>query len=294
MNFSNSDLNSHSLHNSTISVDHDSLKREMNGKSVAWDCPICSSRGASAPFWKTPRFHQCRRCGLIFRYPFPTTAALSYLYTTSWLSPDENKAETGATEVNSARSLVKFLTRSIGSTNLSGKRILDFGAGRGAMTLALRQKGAQVVAVEPFGYECLAKLGVPTYRDLTELPREARFDGIVSLEVLEHLPEPRRTLLDLHRHLEPGGWLFVTTPNAAGIPAKLRGERWREAVRPGHVLFFTPLTLKSLLLETGFRRVERPRSPVRYTGRMQPRTLLNFMMQFVLLDGGLRVLAFKH
>ena len=288
------DLNSHSLHNSILPVDQDSREREGNQANPSRNCPICSSRDTSAPFWKKPRFHQCQQCGLIFRDPFPTVARLSHLYTTSWISPDENKAETGATEVNSAQSLVKFLIRSIGNTNLSSKRILDFGAGRGAMALALRRKGAQVVAVEPFGHECLAKLGVPTYRDLKELPREARFDGIVSLEVLEHLPEPRRTLLHLHQHLVPGGWLFITTPNAAGLPAKFRGERWREAVRPGHVLLFTPRTLRSLLFETGFNRVERPRWLVRYTGSMQMRTILNFAMQSVLADGGLRVLAFRN
>jgi SAM-dependent methyltransferase len=274
-------------------VDQDSLEGEMNCTSVGSKCPICPSGGASAPFWKTPRFNQCSRCGLIFRDPFPNAAILSHLYTTSWMSPDVNIAETGATEVNSAQSLVKFLARSIGNANLSGKRILDFGAGRGAMTLALRQKGAQVVAIEPFGYDYLVKLGVSTYRELKELPRETGFDGIVALEVLEHLPDPTRTLLQLHRHLAPGGWLFITTPNAAGLPARLRGERWREAVRPGHVLFFTPPTLKSLLLETGFCRVERPRWSVRYTGKMQLRTVVNFAMQFVRVDGGLRMLAFK-
>jgi 2-polyprenyl-3-methyl-5-hydroxy-6-metoxy-1,4-benzoquinol methylase len=288
------DLNTHSLHNSILPVDQDSREREGNQANPSRKCPICSSWDTSAPFWKKPRFHQCQQCGLIFRDPFPTVARLSHLYTTSWMSPDENKAETGATEVKSAQSLLKFLIRSIGNTNLSGKRILDFGAGRGAMALALRRKGAQVVAVEPFGYECLAKLGVSTYRDLKELPREARFDGIVSLEVLEHLPEPRQTLLDIHQHLAPGGWLFITTPNAAGLPAKFRGERWREAVRPGHVLFFTPRTLRSLLFETGFYRVERPRWLVRYTGSMQMRTILNFALQSVLADGGLRVLAFKN
>ncbi len=287
------DWNTHSPHSVTALVDKGSLETEMNRAGIGSNCPICSSAGASAPFWKTPRFSQCSRCGLIFRDPFPNAAILSDLYTTSWKSPDVNIAETGATEVKSAQSLVKFLTRSIGNENFSGKHILDFGAGRGAMTLALKEKGAQVVAVEPFGYDYLVKLGVSTYRELKELPREARFDGIVATEVLEHLQDPTRILLRLHRHLVPGGWLFITTPNAAGLPAKLRGERWREALRPGHVLFFTPSTLKSLLLETGFCRVERSRWWVRYTGRMQLRTLVNFAMQFVRLDGGLRMLAFK-
>jgi SAM-dependent methyltransferase len=286
--------NVHSRDNFTTLVAHDSREAKLDQANVGSKCPICPAGSSSTPFWKSPTFNQCSRCGLIFRDPFPDDATLSHLYTSSWASPDANKTETGATELINAQSLVKFLTRSIGNENLSGKRILDFGAGRGAMALALRERGAHVVAVEPFGFDSLTKLGVPTYRNLEELPREACFDGIVSLEVFEHLPEPRRTLHHLHRHLAPGGWLFVTTPNAAGLLARLQGEHWREAVRPGHVVFFTPPTLKSLLAETGFCRVKRPRGLVRYTGRMQLRTILNFAMQVALVDGGLRILAFKH
>lgn len=275
-------------------VDHHFPGREVNSTNVDSKCPICTAGGNPAPFWKVPSFHRCGQCGLIFRAPFPSLKFLSRLYRESWEAPDDNIRETGATELINARSLVKFLIRSIGDANLSGKRILDFGAGRGAMALTLKERGAHVAAVEPFGYDHLEKLGVPTYRDLDKLPREARFDGIVSLEVFEHLLEPQRTLRNLHRRLAPGGWLFITTPNAAGLLARLKGERWREASRPGHVVFFTPPTLKSLLLETGFCRIQRPRRLVRYTGRMQPRTILNFAMQFILVDGGLRVLAFKN
>jgi 2-polyprenyl-3-methyl-5-hydroxy-6-metoxy-1,4-benzoquinol methylase len=286
--------NTHSRNDLTVLVDHDSLDKETSSITQASKCPICPAGGSPTPYWKTPSFHQCRLCGLIFRDPFPDDAMLSHLYTTSWACPNENIAETGATESINAQSLVKLLRGTIGNEDLLGKRILDFGAGRGAMALALRDKGAHVVAVEPFGFESLAKLGVPMYRDVRELPRESRFDGIVSLEVFEHLLEPRQTLLQLHRLLVPGGWLFITTPNAAGLLARVRGERWREALRPGHVLFFTPATLKSLLLETGFCHVKRPRWLVRYTRKMQLRTVLNFAMQSVLADGGLRFLAFKN
>jgi len=286
--------NTQSRNGLTVSVDPDSLDREISSMSQVSKCPICPAGGCSTPYWKTPSFHQCRLCGLIFRDPLPDEARLSHLYSISWASPDENIAETGATESINAQSLVKFLARTIGNEDLSGKRILDFGAGRGAMALALREKGAEVVAIEPFGFESLAKLGVPTYRHVRELPLEARFDGIVSVEVFEHLLDPRRTLHQLHRLLIPGGWLFITTPNAAGLLARLRGEHWREALRPGHVLFFTPATLKSLLLESGFRHIKRPRWLVRYTRKMQVRTVLNFAMQSVLADGGLRFLAFKN
>ncbi len=42
----------------------------------------------------------------------------------------------------------------------------------------------------------------------------ATFDFIICSEVLEHLPQPYRAVLDFSRLLVPGGWAVVTTPNA--------------------------------------------------------------------------------
>ncbi len=256
-------------------------------------CPNCREDTISALHWKNPRFHQCRRCGLIFRVPFPTLTTLAALYNTSWTAADENPSETGATGSVDARTFVGFLLRALGKPSFSGNRILDFGAGRGAMASALREAGAEILAIEPFGSDYLKGLGFNAHRDLDELPSHLRFDGIVSLEVLEHLLEPREALARLYGRLVDGGWLFVTTPNAAGLPAKLHRERWREAAKAGHVLFFTPATLKRILVETGFRDVRRLRWLVRYSGAPRLRAALHFVLQSVLQDGHLRFLAHK-
>lgn len=262
------------------------------GREVA-TCPLCSQGDLTVePFWRNPRFQRCRHCDVIFRDPFPSETSLVAFYGTSWTSPDENTTETGTTGEAIAKQYIKYLSWSL-RQNLSGKYILDFGAGRGGMSLALKEEGANVVAVDPFGCDYLAKLGLTAYRKLDELPSDLKFDGVVSLEVLEHIVEPRAALEQLYHKLTPGGWLFVTTPNAAGMPAKLHGARWREAARPGHILFFTPRALENLLTEVGFRTVCRPRWLVHYPNASPLRAAAHLALQGLLQGGSLRMVGYR-
>jgi 2-polyprenyl-3-methyl-5-hydroxy-6-metoxy-1,4-benzoquinol methylase len=257
------------------------------------ECPQCKFQRAASVHWRAPRFLRCRECGTIFRDPFPGDSELANYYSEGWKKPEENIVETGSTGEVIARHLADSLTDTLGIRSLSGMRILDFGAGRGAMTLELMKRGAKLVAVEPFGYEFLAERGVSVYRDLAHLPDELSFDGIVSLEVIEHLRDPNGVLAGLYKRLAPGGWLLITTPNAAGLLARLMGQRWREVTKPGHIVFFTPPALSKILEKNGFSQVQRPRWLIRYPRASPLRALLHFGLQKLAVDGGLRVVAYR-
>jgi SAM-dependent methyltransferase len=101
-------------------------------------------------------------------------------------------------------------------------RVLDFGCGRGAVELydfrssGVRVCGADVdpvVLVNPMLDEAKVikdgRLGWP----------DGTFDVICSSHVLEHVPDPARTLSELHRVLKPGGHVVAVTPNARALPA---------------------------------------------------------------------------
>jgi SAM-dependent methyltransferase len=104
--------------------------------------------------------------------------------------------------------------------------------------------------------EVAREMGLPaevaSYRDY--LPRHAdSFDLLVGMDILEHLTRDESLeFLELcYLTLRPGGQLFITTPNGAGL-------------RPGPVIYgdithetmFTPRTVDVALRLVGFRDVE--------------------------------------
>lgn len=96
----------------------------------------------------------------------------------------------------------------------------------------------------------------------TAFPYEdAEFDGVVYCEILEHLVrDPIAVLAEIHRVLKPGGWLVLTTPNAArrqNIVALLRGRNVFDPYSGygpygRHNREYTRDELQDLLVSTGF------------------------------------------
>jgi 2-polyprenyl-3-methyl-5-hydroxy-6-metoxy-1,4-benzoquinol methylase len=187
---------------------------------------------------------------------------------------------------------VKGLMPSLEVANLAGLHILDFGAGKGALMTALARAGAVVSGVEPYGYDQLVSEGKLIYKTLADLPSGALFDGIVSMDVIEHLPEPWLVFSDLHRRLKPGGWLLVSTPNPRGLKARIFGSRWREAGKAGHLVFFEERTLVRMLTDVGFAKANGVKWNVRYRANWSHR-LLQRLLVSTGLHGAVRVLAYK-
>jgi hypothetical protein len=243
-------------------------------------------------WWPAADFFRCPQCELLFRHPLPASGELSKLYGRGWADPEQNLRETGGTDLLLARLFAAKLAASLGLRDFSGMRLLEFGAGRGAMLQVLQDLGAETVAVEPFGHEYLRRKGFEVFSDLKSLPQNQRFDGVITLDTIEHLAEPWVEAGQLQMLLKPGGWLFVSTPNARGLNARISRDQWREAHKPGHIVLFTPESLRRILHGCGFGRVERLQWFFGYTSN-RLRTCRDLALQLLRLDGELRYLAFK-
>jgi SAM-dependent methyltransferase len=111
----------------------------------------------------------------------------------------------------------RVLDRVIAGLGLpAGARILDAGCGSGRNMVLLARYG-EVTGIELSAASVAVArrrgVGEVLEGSVDELPfADHSFDFAVSLDVLEHLDDDRRSLLEMRRVVRPGGQLLVTVP----------------------------------------------------------------------------------
>lgn len=130
-------------------------------------------------------------------------------------------------------------------------RLLDLGCWVGFTLAEARDRGWEVVGVEPSAFAAAyarERLGLDVRReDLlhADLP-ERSFDAVFLGDVIEHLVDPGAALDRIARLLAPDGVLSLALPDAGSRLARRLGRRWW-SVLPTHVQYFTRHSLTQLL-----------------------------------------------
>ena len=143
-----------------------------------------------------------------------------------------------------------------------GRRILDVGAADGIVSRRLTERGWRVTGLE--GDPALAQAGARyCERMLTanlnrEIPDVAGpFGAILYGDVLEHLVDPLRVLVELDRALVPDGFVVISVPNIAHLYIRLlllvgRFDYIdRGILDDSHLRFFTERSLRALIADAG-------------------------------------------
>lgn len=150
------------------------------------------------------------------------------------------------------------------------ERLLDVGCGDGSLILLLKENAGLAIGMDHAFSACLesrAKGFQVQCADLDapHLPyRDAVFDAVTCLDVVEHVLDPRHLLREVARVLRPRGVLVLTTPNIryyAFIQTLVRGRFPRTSSDPegydgGHLHYFTFADVRDLLRASGFGAIE--------------------------------------
>ena len=154
-----------------------------------------------------------------------------------------------------------------------GRTALDVGAADGFLAERLTAQGWSVTALErdpELAARARGRCKEVVVADLESAPPPlpGPFDAIVYGDVLEHLRDPRATLLALDRALAPGGTVIVSVPNVAHLWVRLSllvgrfDYADRGILDRTHLRFYTRRTLLALLGEVGLAVVELAVTPV--------------------------------
>lgn len=118
--------------------------------------------------------------------------------------------------------------------DIQGRKVLEIGCGRGGFSKYLLDCGADLVAADFSDTAVtITKRLLPNMSnfeavvaDIQNLPfSDSVFDIVVSLETLEHVPDPDKGLAELVRVTKLGGQLMISTPNYFGLLGLYRTYR---------------------------------------------------------------------
>jgi len=152
---------------------------------------------------------------------------------------------------------------------LQGLKILDIGCGGGLVCEPLCRMGAQVWGIDPAmdnikaakTHACIDELPI-TYRAMTveDMAETGTvFDAVISLEVIEHVPDQKAFLGECARLVRPGGMFILSTLNrtlksyALAIVAAEYILDWVPRGTHDWQRFVSPDEMSTMLLSCGMR-----------------------------------------
>jgi 2-polyprenyl-3-methyl-5-hydroxy-6-metoxy-1,4-benzoquinol methylase len=145
----------------------------------------------------------------------------------------------------------------------SGQRWLDVGCAAGFLLDVVREYGYVPYGLDyaDFGPRYARQyLDMPNARQgtLESVPTDfpTKFDVISFIDVLEHVPNPRETLLKTIELTAPGGYIIGETFEPTSLIANITGEKWHAVDPPNHLTIISQKGIAHLMQAQGLELVQ--------------------------------------
>ncbi len=132
--------------------------------------------------------------------------------------------------------------------------ILDIGCGFGEFMMMAKKRGWKAKGIELSKYASgvAKKLDLDVFNGSIEKAKfKEKFSVLTMFEVVEHLPDPLKTLKECGRFIKDDGIFVIQTGDADSMYARFKGKKWPYLLA-GHLHYFSRSTLTSMLKKAGF------------------------------------------
>ncbi len=230
-------------------------------------CPVCFQthtaefgQGTDTLFETTTEIFSLRSCGschCLFIDPLPPPEHIAAFYPPSyWWDGSEGGFLGKVEEIYRQavlRDHVSFISRAAFRSSANGPaRILDVGCGPATVLALLRARGFLVQGLDPS-------------EEASEIARRrhgvdvrvgtldgavfdgVRFDTMILLHTLEHVPDPHYVLSEAGRLLSDQGRLVIQVPNVDSLQCRVFGPGWYGLDIPRHLIDYSRNSLVHLL-----------------------------------------------
>ncbi len=147
--------------------------------------------------------------------------------------------------------------------------VLDLGCGEGFMASRLAEEGNRIVGIDLLPQpktESVLEKYIPAdlgrgLADAMDALGGRKFDKVLLMDILEHLPQPDVLLQDCHQVLKNNGQILVSVPNIANVTTRVLlalgrfNYTERGILDRTHLRFFTRSSARRLLEENGYEVV---------------------------------------
>jgi spore maturation protein CgeB len=223
------------------------------------ECPLCNDSKIQSKGWVTENiaYMECIKCGFVF-IPRPISFAVQDIYNADYSSMRGHDLIESSIHHSKLKTAEWYLKKI--SSYIPQGSMLDIGCSTGANVAKACELGWKVSGMD---INTAAISTAKTYiskadfYNTLEDPglKKEEFSLITLFDVIEHIENPHSFIQQIDALLAKKGILFILTPDAQSLSAKLMNNQWPHLFSE-HISFFTKQNLISFLRNYNFKILE--------------------------------------